>query len=190
MSKNKSRVKWFILGVLVGAAVTGVIFCLISQNISSDQLPKPQSGQTPYEDAALMSFFQNLNSGEYDIIIPEYGGLYELFHSWYPKVSLNDEYTIWKLVCDRKDVYCLPIYDIVSKRLTAKGEVLSENSSEFYGYDDIYEYKVRYQNPDGYIFEMEPPSWMPGGEKTSEFEVFVGRKGRNFFVLTPPPIHE
>lgn len=189
MSKNRRTVKSFFLGMLTGVGVTVAIFCLTSLNASSDKLPRLQSGQTPYEDAALINFFQNLSTREYDTIIPEYGGLYELFHSWYPKVSLNDEYTIWKLVCERKDVYCLPIYDILSKRLTAKGEILSENSSEFIGYDDIYEYKVRYQNSDGSVFEMEPWSWMPDGEKISEYQVFVGRKGRNFFILTPPPIH-
>jgi hypothetical protein len=188
MSKNK-KLKSFLLGMLAGAGITVVVFCLTNPNTSSDKLPKLPSGQTPFEDGAVINFFNELNLGYYDTAIPEYAGPYDLFHSWYPKVSLNDEYTIWKLVCERKDVYCLPIYDIVSKRLTAKGEIFSETSSEFIGYDDIYEYKVRYQNPDGSVFEMEPWSWMPEGEKISEFQVFVGRKGRNFFVLTPPPIH-
>lgn len=155
----------------------------------SEKLPKPAPGNTPFEDVALGGFFYDLSLGNYDRIIPEYGGLYEVFHDWYPKVSLNDKYTLWKLVCERKDTYCLPVRDILSKRLLTHKEIFAGGTPELIGYDDVYAYEVTYQNPDGSIFEMNPWSWKPDGGKVSKFSVNVGRKGKNFFILTPPPTH-
>ncbi len=189
MLKNKRAVKSFFLGILAGGILVGVVLCLMHPSFRSDKLPKLQSGQTPHEDSAVQNFFYYLSLGEYDMIIPEYAGLYELFYAWYPKLSPNDKYTTWKLVCERKDVYCLPVRDILSKSLLTDEEIYSGGTPEFIGYDDVYVYEVTYQNSDGSVFEMDPWSWTPGGEKIREFQVFVGRKGKQFFVLTPPPIH-
>lgn len=187
--KNKKNLKSFLVGLVAGGVLVFVFFSFVEQGVTSEKLPKLIPGNTPYEDVVMMDFFHKLNLGEYDMAIPIYSGSYDLFHSWYPNISLNDKYTIWKLVCERKDTYCLPIRDIVSKRTLTHDEIFAGGTDEFIRYDDVYLYEVTYQNPDGSIFQMEPWSWTPDRDKINKFQVAVGKKGRQFVVLTPPPSH-
>jgi hypothetical protein len=197
-NKNSKNIIIGLLAIIVVALIyIGIILTPHNQQtkpfIQKKELPQLQPGQTPFEDFAMEEFFQNLNEKQYDRAIPSYDGLYNQFRDWNPTVSYYDLGTLWKNACEMNGLNCLRVKDIVKKEIVTPEEVFRDEvtdgwSEKQYKYDLVYKYTITYQNQDGSTFQIGPCCGEEdNGERTKEFNVLVGKKDNNFFILTPPP---
>lgn len=124
--------------------------------------------------AALIQFFDLLNTKQYAEADSLYGGDYEQLQVYNPSVDPSDHAALWSWACEKAGLQCLKVRTATFKSLLG----------------DTYVFQVEFSNADGTLFVLGPCC---GADETemppvSLFDYRVSRTGDGTFrVMDLPP---
>jgi hypothetical protein len=122
---------------------------------------------------ALVSYFQDLNSGDYGSAVQYHGSGYEVLQSWNPDLGVaSDPEILLQRGCEINGWQCLEIHSVVSATQISNTDTL---------------FVVKFQTSDGGIFEQGACCGAPQiGDPVSEFEYTVRSTSGGHTVLNSP----
>ncbi len=131
------------------------------------------AGDSDKAQQALVTFFEQLNRGDYEEAVKWYGGSYETLISFNPDQDPDDLTGLWENGCQINGLQCLPVRIVTFNERTFKGE---------------YIFTVEFETPDGALFVLEAccgenPTTPP--QFQFEYRVVEGGDGQ-FRVLDMP----
>jgi fructose-1,6-bisphosphatase len=167
--KETMKIKFFIPIILL---------CLAAcQNALSPGDSEPNQILSMEEQAQLnlIKFFDLLNSGKYEEVVPLYGGSYEVLQSYNPTVDPNNKVDLLQSACEINGFMCLKVDQVERLKKPSTNEFI---------------YQVTFINPAGNLFELGPCCGATEEEMppVSQFEIRVTcSENHSCQVLDLPP---
>ena len=152
-----------------------------TSSLISEQMPSNDTASTNNNIdlalQALITYFNLLKTKQYSAAVVYHGSGYESLSYWNPDINPNDHAALLKNGCEKDGLQCLKIKNVLSR------QQISESAFKFI---------VQFEKPDWstgneIVFTQGPCCGAPDtGERNTEFEYVVKKKGASFVVLTSP----
>jgi hypothetical protein len=167
--KETMKIKFFIPIILL---------CLVAcQNSISPGDSELDQSISMEEQAQLnlINFFDLLNSGKYEEVVPLYGGSYEVLQGYNPTIDPDNKVVLLQSACEINGFMCLRVDQVERFQSPSAGE---------------FTYKVTFIGPDGNLFKLGPCCGATEEEMppVSQFEIRVTcSENHSCQILDLPP---
>ncbi len=133
------------------------------------------AGDSDKAQQALVTFFEQLNRGDYEEAVKWYGGSYETLISFNPDQDPDDLTGLWENGCQINGLQCLPVRIVTFNERTFKGE---------------YIFTVEFETADGALFVLEACCGEnPTTPPQFQFEYRVVKGGDGQFRVLDMPVY-
>ncbi len=115
-----------VLLLLTACSRTSSSSSPIDTHIPPDQASVSTPSDLDSARQALITFFNSLNTGYYQIAANYYGGSYYALQSLFPNIDLQDHAALFQMACEGSDYpfYCWKLKDIVGQEQISPGRYL------------------------------------------------------------------
>lgn len=123
----------------------------------------------------LVSFFEDLSTGQYGQAADRYGGDYAQLEILSPDVDAADHAALWRSACEKSGMRCLPV--ATANYLGSAGET--------------YTFMVEFRKPDGNLFAVAPCCGEPGfiDPPMDDFVYRLRRAASGEFLVLDLPVY-
>ncbi len=165
------------VALLIGVAI---FFAFTKKQLSQSTQPETSASRTQdlhLAKQALSTYFNLLNTKQYDLASVYHGGGYEALQNWNTDISPNDHAALLKRGCETNGWQCLKVKNVLQEKQVSQDEFFFMIEFE----------KAQWSTGSENTFIQEPCCGDAAtGQRKTNFEYTVRKVGDYFIIMNPP----